>query len=81
MKIRVRFYAQLRDLTGLTAMDVDIPQGATIRELLETIYSQQPSLRSLDKSILVGSGVEFIGRSYKLQADEEIAIMPPVQGG
>jgi molybdopterin converting factor small subunit len=34
-----------------------------------------------DKSILIGSGVEFVGRNYKLRSGEEISIMPPVQGG
>jgi MoaD family protein len=81
MKVRVQFYAQLRDLIGISDLDVDLPEGATVRDLLEKIYSQQPSLRSHDKSILIGAGVEFVDRNYNLKAGEEIAIMPPVQGG
>jgi MoaD family protein len=81
MKIRVQFYAQLRDLTGLRESEIDLPAGATVRDLLERIYSQQPVLRAHDKSILTGAGVEFVDREYKLKADEEISIMPPVQGG
>jgi MoaD family protein len=81
MKIRVQFYAQLRDLMGISDLDVDVPEGATVRDLLEKIYSQQPSLRDHDKSILVGAGVEFVDRDYNLKAGGEIAIMPPVQGG
>jgi MoaD family protein len=81
MKIRVQFYAQLRDLIGISDLDVDLPEGATVRDLLERIYSQQPLLREHDKSILVGAGVEFVDRNYNLKAGEEIAIMPPVQGG
>jgi molybdopterin synthase sulfur carrier subunit len=81
MKIHVHFYAQLRDLIGMRELEVDLLEGATVRELLETIYTQQPALRSHDKSILVGAGVEFVDRNYKLKSGEEIAIMPPVQGG
>ncbi|PYI82396.1 MAG: molybdopterin synthase sulfur carrier subunit, partial [Verrucomicrobia bacterium] len=40
MKIRVQFYAQLCDLTGIREFDVSLPEGATIRDLLELIYSQ-----------------------------------------
>jgi molybdopterin converting factor small subunit len=29
----------------------------------------------------VGAGVEFVERSYLLELGDEIAIMPPVQGG
>ena len=81
MKIHVQFYAQLRDLVGMGELDLDLAEGATVRDLLEKIYTQQPVLRAHDKSILIGAGVEFVNRNYKLKESEEIAIMPPVQGG
>jgi MoaD family protein len=81
MKLRVQFYAQLRDLIGVRELEVDLSDGATVRELLDQIYAQQPTLRSHDKSILIGAGLEFVERNHKLKPGEEIAIMPPVQGG
>jgi MoaD family protein len=81
MKIHVQFYAQLRDLVGMRELDLDVAEGATVRDLLEEIYAQQPALRSHDKSILIGAGVEFVDRNYELKPNEEVAIMPPVQGG
>jgi molybdopterin synthase sulfur carrier subunit len=81
MKVRVQFYAHLRDLVGMRQLDVHVAEGSTIRDLLEQIYAQQPKLRSHDKSILIGAGLEFVDRNYKLKPDQEISIMPPVQGG
>jgi molybdopterin converting factor small subunit len=81
MKVRIQFYAQLRDLVSAAESDVDLPEASTVRDLLEEIYAQQPSLRVHDKSILIGAGLEFVDRSYQLKQDEEISIMPPVQGG
>ena len=81
MKIHVQFYAQLCDLVGMRELDLDVAEGATVRDLLEEIYAQQPALRSHDKSILIGAGVEFVDRNYKLKSGDEISIMPPVQGG
>ena len=81
MNVRVQLYAQLRDLIGINALEVELPQGATVRELLQELYAQKPVLREHDKSILVGAGLEFVDRTYKLNPGEEIAIMPPVQGG
>jgi molybdopterin synthase sulfur carrier subunit len=81
MKARVHFYAQLRDLAGVPEQDVDLPEGATVGDLLSQIYAQHPSLWAHDKSILIGAGREFIDRNYKLKSGEEISIMPPVQGG
>ena len=81
IKVRVQFYAQLRDLIGIRELEFELPQRATVRELLEQIYAQQPALRAYDKSILIGAGFEFVDRNYNLHTGEEIAIMPPVQGG
>ena len=81
MKVRVQFYSQLRDLAGAAEMVVDVPEGATVAKLLEKIYEQAPALRARDESILVGAGVEFVDRNYKLRSGDEISIMPPVQGG
>ena len=81
MKVRVQFYAQLRELIGVHELEIKLPQGATVCELLEEIYARGPALRAHDKSVLIGAGLEFVDRNYKLNPGEEIAIMPPVQGG
>jgi MoaD family protein len=81
MKVRAQFYAQLRDLIGRREMDVELAEGATIRDLLDEIYAQKPKLRPYDKSILIGAGLEFVDRNHKLCPGDEISIMPPVQGG
>jgi MoaD family protein len=81
MKVRVQFYAQLREVVGTDELELEFPEGATVRDLLENIYTQKPVLRGQDHSILVGAGLEFVDRNYKLNPGEEIAIMPPLQGG
>ena len=81
MNVRVQFYSQLRDLSGVAELDVDLAGRSTVGELLENIYEQKPALRAHDKSILVGAGVEFVDRDYVIQPGDEISIMPPVQGG
>jgi len=81
MNIRVQFYSHLRDLAGGSELSIDLPDKATVSDLLTKIYEKVPTLRSRDKSILIGSGVEFVDRNYELKPGEEISIMPPVQGG
>ncbi len=70
MNVHVQFYAQLRDLAGASELNVDLPDKATIGDLLARIYEEMPALRSRDKS-----------RNHKLNPGDEISIMPPVQGG
>jgi molybdopterin synthase catalytic subunit len=81
MNVRVQFYAQLRDLVGVSEFNVDLPNGSAVGDLLAKVYDRTPALRSRDKSILISAGVEFVDRNYELKPGEEISIMPPVQGG
>jgi MoaD family protein len=81
VKLRIQFYAQLRDLVGFEAVDVDLAEEATVSDLLENLYAKFPTLREYDKNILVSAALEFVDRNYKLKPGDEIAIMPPVQGG
>ena len=81
MKLRVQFFSRLRDLVGASDVELEIPEGATAADLLDAFYVQTPALRNWDKSILIASGVEFVGRDHVLRPGDEISIMPPVQGG
>jgi molybdopterin converting factor small subunit len=81
MKVHLQFFSRLRDLAGRSEMELDLPAGGTAADLLDLLYSQTPALREWDKSILVASGVEFVGRDYVLKPHDDISIMPPVQGG
>jgi molybdopterin converting factor small subunit len=81
MKVHVQFFSRLRDLAGLSEMEIDVPEGTKAADLLKILYAQTPAMRDWDKSILVASGVEFVGRDYVLKQDDQVSIMPPVQGG
>ena len=81
MKVRVQFYGQLRDVVGARESEVELSAGAPIRQLLTSLYERNPKLETHDKTILLGVGVEFVDRDYQLRPGDEVAIMPPVQGG
>jgi len=81
MKVHVQFFSRLRELAGVSEVELELSSGATAADLLEVLYLRTPALRDWDKSILVAAGVEFVSRDYVLQPDDRISIMPPVQGG
>jgi molybdopterin converting factor small subunit len=77
----VELFSHLRDLAGTTKVDIDLAEGAVVSDLLERLYQRFPALRTRDRTILVGAGVEFVERDYKLKPNDVISVMPPVQGG
>jgi molybdopterin converting factor small subunit len=81
MKVHVQFFSRLRDLAGVSEMDLELIEATRVVQLLEILYARTPALREWDKSILVAAGVEFVDRDYVVVDDDQISIMPPVQGG
>ncbi len=78
--MKILFFSHLRDAVGTGEIE-HAPRGTTVADLLDELYAQYPKLRAWDASLLIGAGVEFVGRDYILLPNEEIALMPPVQGG
>lgn len=81
MTVRVQLFSHLRDAAGISESEVHVPEGASVADVLTVLYGRHPKLRAWDSSILFGIGVEFVERDHLLKEGDEIAIMPPVQGG
>jgi len=81
MKVRAEFYSRLKEIIGAPALDISLPENATVNDLFEQLKENYPQLRDFEKSMLFGVGVEFVDRNHVLNDGDVIAIMPPVQGG
>ena len=81
MRIKVQFFSQLKEIAGTNELALDLPDGSTVADLLAHLYERFPKLEKWDASILVGIGVDFVDRNHVIQSHDQIAIMPPVQGG
>ncbi len=81
MRSTVQFFSQLKEVAGTDELALDLPENATVADLLAQLYRRFPALQKWDGRILVGAGLEFVGREHVIQPNDQITIMPPVQGG
>src|SRR3989304_636312 len=81
MKIDVQLFATLKDRAGARSVPVDIPDGATVAQLLEQIAAAYPALAPALPSALVAVNQEFAFPPTPLQAPGGVALSPPVSGG
>jgi molybdopterin converting factor small subunit len=81
IRVNIQFFSQLREISGADDMTLEFVEGSTVADLLSQLYQRFPALEKWDANLLIGAGVEFVRRDHLLRPDEEIAIMPPVQGG
>ena len=92
--VQVDFYATLRLVVGRKTVDVSLPEGATVRNLLDTIVRRFPPLaeKLLDEAgrlsshinvFIDGRGAPYLenGLDTVLHADQKVDIFPAVAGG
>ncbi len=83
MKVRVLFFSSLQDLTGLAEAEECLADDRdwTLGGLLDHLYDRTPALRDWDGRILLAVNQRWADRDQPLADGDEIAVMPPVQGG
>ena len=79
--MRVQFFSQLKEIVGASEITLDLPDSTSVADLLTRLYRDFPELEKWDRGLLVGVGLDFAARDRVIQPNDEIAIMPPVQGG
>jgi molybdopterin converting factor subunit 1 len=81
MIIHVRLFARTRDLVGIDALDVELPDEATVAELRRRLAADYPALSGLLERSALAVAHDFAEDSRVLSANDEVALLPPVSGG
>jgi len=81
MKVRVRFWSYLRDLTGCDDCVLELAEPASAQELKAKVFSEFPKLEPVRRSVLMAVGFEYQPAEYQLKEGDEVSFFPPVQGG
>ena len=81
VKIETQFFSRLRDVVGSNPLSLELPEGATVGDLLTRLYATHPGMQGWDKTLLVAVGLEFADRTQVLHEGDSVSVMPPVQGG
>ena len=81
MKIRVLFFGMLKDSAGCASDAIDLPEGATLADLLRKYEARMPRLTAMLPSIALSVNQEYSAPTVVLQAGDEVALLPPVSGG
>lgn len=81
MTVRILLFAGLRERLRSDSVELDLPDGATVRELLAALAGRHPALAGLLPPCRVAVEQEFVGLDHPVRAGDEVAVIPPVSGG
>ncbi len=81
MKVRVLFFAVLRERAKAAELVVDIPPGTTAGSLWQRLCDERPELAGFGSRIAFARNREYVDSRTTLQDNDEVAFIPPVSGG
>ena len=81
MQVRTLFFGMLKDLVGRGTDLIDLPEHATLGDVVSHYEKLIPRLGELAASIAISINQEFAGPDSNLKDGDEIAFLPPVSGG
>ena len=81
MRVTVRLFARLRDITGAAELERDTAPGATIGEIWRDLAREFPELTGYERSISTAVNADYARMDTRVAEGDEIAFLPPVSGG
>ena len=79
MQVRVIPFGMLKDWMGSSAKSVELPEGASVGDLLGRLGAGAPS--EALKGIAVSVNAEYAAPTHVLREGDEVGLLPPVSGG
>ena len=81
MRVTVRLFARLRDITGAAELSREIATGATIGAVWQQLVREFPDLAEYERSISTAVNADYARMNHALADGDEVAFLPPVSGG
>lgn len=81
MRVTVRLFARLRDITGASEFTRECAAGATIGDVWRQIAGEFPELANYERSISSAVNADYARMSHAVHDGDDIAFLPPVSGG
>jgi molybdopterin converting factor subunit 1 len=81
MKVKVKFFAILRERAGTGEVIQEIREGCTVQELWETLQKEYPRLAPPGVRLLYAVNQDYVSGDHVLRERDEVVFVPPVSGG
>lgn len=81
MKIRLYFFAALRDIAGAKETTIEAAAGTRVTDIWSDLRSRHAGLAAYATPPLAAVNEEYVDPSHELHDGDELAFVPPVSGG
>jgi sulfur-carrier protein len=79
MILNIQYYGMIAEMTKCENEKIDIPQSISLDAFKSDLIKKYPTLQNANYQIAVNQ--ELVSANFQLEADCEIALLPPFAGG
>ena len=79
MRVRLRYFASVRERVGRTTEEMDVPEGSTVSHVWDRLVAEVPELAQQRYRPAVNQ--EYTSPEHRLADGDELVFIPPVSGG
>jgi molybdopterin converting factor subunit 1 len=81
MKVRLRYFAMVRDVVGARDETRAIADDTTVDALFDAVAADHPRLAPMKRSLMLMVNQTYVRGDHVVRDGDEIAFIPPVSGG
>ncbi len=81
MKITIKLFARMRELTGAGTLERTVSENTTITGLIKALQTEFPNLAGTASRTVVAVNQDFVDFDTVLSDGDVVAFFPPVSGG
>jgi molybdopterin synthase catalytic subunit/molybdopterin converting factor small subunit len=81
MQVQILFFGILKDFAGKPSDWLDLPDNATLADVIAYYEQVIPQLRNTATALAMSVNQEYAGPATRLRSGDEVALLPPVSGG
>ena len=81
MRVRLKMFAVLRERGGISELDLDLPEGATVAVAMEEAGRKIVGIADLLPRTAAAINLSYAKPTVLLHEGDELALIPPVSGG
>ncbi|HYC92173.1 MAG TPA: molybdopterin converting factor subunit 1 [Thermoanaerobaculia bacterium] len=81
MKVRLLFFAVLRDIAGTDMHELALSDGTTARDVWQSLRGQYAKLSDYTQPPMIAINETYATPETVLRDGDELAFIPPVAGG
>ena len=81
MRVRVRFFAGIREAVGRPELEIDVAEGATPEDVWRRLAADTPALAARRPSLSAAVNRRYAAFDAVLADGDEVVFVPPVSGG